>query len=192
MRIAIENLPDDIETLKQLVIEKQALIEEREARLEHQRAEELYLRTWIEKLKLEIARLRRMQFGRSSEKLSERIEQLELIVEDLETSQAQASPPRAPSAQKTPPARKPLPEHLPRETVTHEPAVTAGSILPGRGCGRNLGLSGGVVHVFVRGSASSCAALHQAGQTSRPDHSSARLPYEERAQALASGVRAAP
>ncbi len=124
MRIAIESLPDDIETLKRLVIEQRALIEEREQRLERQRAEELYLRTWIEKLKLEIARLRRMQFGRSSEKLSERIEQLELIVEDLETSQAQASPPRAPSAEKTPPARKPLPEHLPRETVTHEPATS--------------------------------------------------------------------
>ena len=40
MRIAIENLPDDIETLKQLVIEKQALIEEREQRREHQRAAE--------------------------------------------------------------------------------------------------------------------------------------------------------
>lgn len=124
MRIAIESLPDDIETLKRLVIEQRALIEEREQRLERQRAEELYLRTWIEKLKLEIARLRRMQFGRSSEKLSERIEQLELIVEDLETSQAQASPPRAPCAEKTAPSRKPLPEHLPRETVLHEPATS--------------------------------------------------------------------
>ena len=44
----------------------------------------MYLRTWIEKLKLELARLRRMQFGRSSEQLSERIKQLELLVGELE------------------------------------------------------------------------------------------------------------
>jgi len=131
MRIAIENLPDDIETLKRLVIEREAQLEQARGAndaariaLEHVQAEGLYLRTWIEKLKLEILRLRRMQFGRSSEKLSERIEQLELIVEDLETSQAQASPPRARSAEKTPPVRKPLPEHLPRETVTHEPETS--------------------------------------------------------------------
>ncbi len=91
-----QNLPDDIETLKRLVIEQQALIAASASqRLERQQAEELYLRTWIEKLKLEIARLKRMQFGRSSEKLDERIEQLELIVEDLETSQAQVSSPKA-------------------------------------------------------------------------------------------------
>src|SRR5690606_19546163 len=58
------------------------------------------------------------------EKLSERIEQLELIVEDLETSQAQASPPKAPCTEKAAPSRKPLPEHLPRETVTHEPGTS--------------------------------------------------------------------
>jgi transposase len=119
---AIETLPDDIETLKRLVLEKQTLLEERDERLERQQAETLHLRTWIEKLKLEIARLKRMQFGRSSEKLAERIEQLELIVEDLETSQAQTAPLKAIAAEKVQPVRKPLPEHLPRETVTHEPA----------------------------------------------------------------------
>lgn len=135
VRTAIENLPDDIETLKRLVIEKQSLIDEREQQLqrisaandearvvlERQQAEALYLRTWIEKLKLEIARLKRMQFGRSSEKLADRIEQLELIVEDLETSQAQVSPARIVPAEKTPAVRRPLPAHLPRETVNHEP-----------------------------------------------------------------------
>lgn len=55
-------------------------------------------------------------------------------------------------------------------------------MLGDRRCGRNLGLSGGIVHVFIRGSASSRAALYQAGQTSRRDHSSTRLPDEERAQ----------
>ena len=131
MRIAIQNLPDDIETLKRLVIEREAQLEQARGAndaarnaLERAQAEGLYLRTWIEKLKLEIARLRRMQFGRSSEKLSERIEQLELIVEDLETSQAQTVPVKAIAADKVQPVRKPLPEHLPRETVTHEPETS--------------------------------------------------------------------
>src|SRR5690606_13163475 len=66
------------------------------------------------------ARLKRMQFGRSSEKTAERIEQLELIVEELEASQAQKTPIASTPARK--PARKPLPEHLPRETVRHEVA----------------------------------------------------------------------
>ena len=39
----------------------------------------------IEKLKLQIAKLRRMQFGRSSERISRQIEQLELRLEELET-----------------------------------------------------------------------------------------------------------
>ena len=53
MPIAIQNLPDDIEMLKRLVIEQQERIEQRES-------ESLHLLTWIEKLKLEIARLKRM------------------------------------------------------------------------------------------------------------------------------------
>jgi transposase len=85
----------------------------------------VYLRTWIERLKLELARLRRMQFGRSSEKLSAQIEQLELIVEEFEAGAAQKTPaaesPRTPARK---PVRKPLPEHLPRETVIYAPDAT--------------------------------------------------------------------
>ena len=40
----------------------------------------------IEHLKLLIAKLRRMQFGRKSEKLERQIEQLELKLEELETA----------------------------------------------------------------------------------------------------------
>ena len=42
----------------------------------------------IEHLKLLLAKLRRMQFGRKSEKLERQIEQLELRLEDLEQAQA--------------------------------------------------------------------------------------------------------
>ncbi len=43
----------------------------------------------IEKLKFQIAKLRRMQFGRSSERITRQIEQLELQLEELETGEAE-------------------------------------------------------------------------------------------------------
>src|SRR5258707_11066890 len=53
----------------------------------------------IEHLKLLIAKLQRMQFGRKSEKLARQIEQLELRLEDLQSKPAEsASPPEGPSA----------------------------------------------------------------------------------------------
>ena len=121
MRITPKRLPDDIETLKRLLVEKQSLIDERDAQLATAQQHTLHLRVWIEKLELQIARLKRMQFGRSAERL-EQIDQLELIVEDLQTSQAQTRPVTpAPALAKRAPARKPLPAHLPRETVRHKP-----------------------------------------------------------------------
>ena len=95
----------------------------------------------IEHLKLLIAKLRRMQFGRKSEKLERQIEQLELKLEELETSKARrtsdsvtefvataSSNPVAPSK----PARQPLPEHLPREVRTYAPKEPACSDCGGR------------------------------------------------------------
>ena len=86
----------------------------------------------IEHLKLLIAKLRRMQFGRKSEKVERQIEQLELHLEDLEANRAESVPPteKQPATSNTiPPASKPsrraLPDHLPRETKTHEPAEQA-------------------------------------------------------------------
>src|ERR1700681_4404861 len=77
----------------------------------------------IEHLKLLIAKLRRMQFGRKSEKLDRQIEQLELRLDELEASRAEkiASTPATPTAasvvnQTAKRARQPLPAHLPRET----------------------------------------------------------------------------
>ena len=125
-------LPNNVAALRALVIDLQArlqnrddVLQAREAQLQAGQQELVYLRTWIERLKLELARLRRMQFGRSSEQLSARIEQLELIVEEFEASAAQQAP--AAGSPPTParkPVRKPLPEHLPRETVIHAPDPT--------------------------------------------------------------------
>ena len=83
----------------------------------------------IEHLKLLIAKLRRQQFGRKSEKLDREIEQLELRLDELEATQAEkAAPsqtPAVPPAKATKPARRPLPEHLPRETRKYPPKQTA-------------------------------------------------------------------
>ena len=77
----------------------------------------------IEHLKLVIEKLRRMVFGSKSEKLGIQLEQLELHLEELESAQAEmeAAVERVqPAAEpKTRSRRKPLPEHLPREVVSH-------------------------------------------------------------------------
>jgi transposase len=81
-------------------------------------------------LKLVIEKYRRMIFGRKSEKLTGQLEQLELRLEELETAQAaeeaasEAAQPGSTSTvakRRSRPARKPLPENLPREVVTHLP-----------------------------------------------------------------------
>jgi len=86
----------------------------------------------IEHLKLLLAKLRRQQFGQKSEKLDRQIEQLELRLDELETARAEkvfASQTPAVSASAVnaaaKPARRPLPEHLPRETRKYPPKQTA-------------------------------------------------------------------
>jgi len=83
----------------------------------------------IEQLKLLIAKLRRMQFGRSSEKLDRQIEQLELRLEALQLNDAEkvaALPEAIKSAEPVArPVRRPLPAHLPREVRTHPPKQEA-------------------------------------------------------------------
>jgi transposase len=75
----------------------------------------------IETLRVQIARMRRMAFGASSEKLSAEIEQLELALEELEaaaTVTALALP--VPKTERPVPVRA-LPDHLPRDEVIVEP-----------------------------------------------------------------------
>jgi hypothetical protein len=87
-----------------------------------QQAEEL--RSRIEHMKLMIEKLRRMMFGAKSEKIVIQLEQLEFELEDMETTQAQmeAVVDRvSPVQEKARPERKPLPEHLTRDVVTHVP-----------------------------------------------------------------------
>ena len=82
----------------------------------------------IRHLRLEIAKLRREQFGPSSERRARLIEQLEMQLEDLETdiaadrAKAEAEAPRSvlDAFERRRPSRKPFPEHLPRERVVVE------------------------------------------------------------------------
>ena len=94
------SLPDDVDLLKAMLVA--AGVE-----LEH--------------LRMQVARLRRMAFGRSSERLACEADQLELGLEESEAEAAATATPavtRARDAAK--PYRQPLPDHLPREDVVHE------------------------------------------------------------------------
>jgi transposase len=122
-------LPDldalDSEKLKALVVEKHALVVEKHGLVVEKEAELASYHDEIERLKLFVLKLQRMQFGPSSERLAHQIDQLELQLEDLETTKTAkplttARPVRA-AAQ---PARTPLPAELPRETETLSPKET--------------------------------------------------------------------
>ncbi len=98
-------LPDDVTALKSLVVEQGYL---------------------IEKLKAQLAGLRRRRFGASSESL----DQLALMIEDLEAAQSTrsgeqttpASVPAAPAGDaKGQAKRRPLPAHLPRQEIIDAP-----------------------------------------------------------------------
>src|SRR5436853_1940308 len=86
----------------------------------------------IAKLRFQLARYRRAEFGRSSEKLEREAEQLELAIEALETDQAERMAIASPfvaaaiegAIEARKPARRPLPEHLPREEMTHPAPCT--------------------------------------------------------------------
>ena len=74
----------------------------------------------IDKLKFQIAKLRRMQFGRSSERLTRQLEQLEAgEAEDISKAAAKDRP--LPVRHGARPKRKPLPDHWPRREIVHEP-----------------------------------------------------------------------
>jgi transposase len=122
-------LPDldtlDVQSLKALVLAKQAEVDSHT--------------TEIENLKLLILKLKRMHFGPRSEKYDRDIQQLELRLEDLETNQAAAEPPPLVAATvvlkqeaRRKPARRPLPAELPRETETIAPAEEACSDCGGK------------------------------------------------------------
>jgi len=139
MSLATAELPEDPDALRAFAAACQAELKAAELSVQLRTLE-------IEKLKFQIAKLRRMQFGRSSETVNRKIEQLELRLEELESgaaeddakaeaeSEAEEAEAEAeaayPRRTRKKPKRKPLPEHLPREEVEHEPANGAGCSCP--------------------------------------------------------------
>lgn len=122
--------PDDAASLRVLLAERDAAIAERDAALVERDARLLNARYEIEKLKVQLAALRRERYGRSSERLAAEIGQLEMLIGDLEEDQAeQAAAEKArrakgkPDTPRKPALRRPLPAHLPRETILHEPVL---------------------------------------------------------------------
>lgn len=125
--LSAANLPNDIEALKALLLASERRVQEGEQQMAALREQLNTRAVEIEHLKLQIAKLRRMQFGRKSEKLDRQIEQLELQLEDLQADEGETErdlpqPAKGPRA-KTP--RKPLPDHLPRDEKVHQPAEQA-------------------------------------------------------------------
>jgi transposase len=129
MSLTADSLPDDVATLKAMLIAADA------ARLAAE-AEAKARALLIEQMKFTIAKLRHEQYGQSSER-GAILEQLELQLADLEedASEAEAQARLAAAAaatakvqvegfQRKRPARRPLPEHLLRERVVH-PAPTS-------------------------------------------------------------------
>ena len=112
--------------LKALLHEQHAQLLTQSEQLAAKDAQILSYTVEIEALKLQILKLRRLQFGNSSEKRAQQIEQLELWVEELETTAAQRScvlAEQAGSTQtpSTPKPRREFPAHLARETQTIAP-----------------------------------------------------------------------
>lgn len=125
-----------------LIVERAARIEA-EVKAQNAEAEARARALLIEQMKFTIAKLRHERFGQSSER-GAALEQLELALADLEedASEAEAAAQIAASAAashkvevrafaRRKPARRPLPEHLPRERIVY-PAPTA---CPGCGGG---------------------------------------------------------
>lgn len=115
---SLSDLPDDVENLR-AIIAAQAEDLARQSQKLHSRD------TLIEKLKAQLAVLRRARFGASSEKIERSIEQLELALEDIEAADAEfevSARSVSGSREKTKPSRQPLPDHLPRQELVHQAA----------------------------------------------------------------------
>jgi transposase len=173
------DLPNDVEALKSIVLERSAALAARSAALEAAEALVISQKLELEKLRFEIACLKRMRYGRSSEQLDAKIAQMQLTLEDLEASLAekpeQLRPmPKEPAAK---PVRGPLPAHLPREDVVHGTACSCPA------CGGALRRLGEDVsemleyvpgryqvirHVRPKYSCAKCQKIVQASAPSRP------------------------
>ncbi|WP_298195808.1 IS66 family transposase [Novosphingobium sp.] len=126
MEAALTPLPDDVAALKALLAAATRRADDAEARLANAQARESATEAVIAHLKLQIAKLKREQYGTSAERTRRLLEQMELQLEDLETDAAEddlaaevasAKAPSVTAFERKRPSRKPFPDHLPRERV---------------------------------------------------------------------------
>jgi transposase len=130
-----DSLPTDLASAHALIIAQRQALSAAELRATAAESEAQYRALLIEKLKFTIRKLRHERFGQSSER-GTLLDQLELQLADLEADAAQADTAAqiaaaaasekmtVPSFERRRPARRPLPEHLPRERIVY-PAPSA-------------------------------------------------------------------
>jgi transposase len=134
---SIDNLPDDLESLKRLLaVERAARIDAEtkaasaEAAAARATAHVSSAEALIAHLKLAIEKMRRELYGSRSERRRKLLDQMELELEDLEaaaaedeiaaekaTAEACGAVTLVPAHARRKPVRKPFPPHLPRERV---------------------------------------------------------------------------
>lgn len=166
------DLPNDVEALKGLVRERSRALEVAEALNISQKLE-------LEKLRFQIAILKRERYGRSSEQLDQQLTQMQLSIEDLEASLAER-PPEVRPTPKEPvdkPVRRALPAHLPREEIVHQSACACpacgGALRPlGEDVSEMIEYVPGrykvIRHVRPKLSCAQCQRIVQAPAPSRP------------------------
>jgi len=126
-----DSLPNDLATAHAMILAQREALIVAQAKAENAEAEARHRALLIEQMKFTIAKLKHERFGQSSER-SAVLEQLELQLADMEedASQAEAAAQLATAAaasqkveirafERRKPARRPLPEHLPRERVVY-------------------------------------------------------------------------
>ena len=125
-----DSLPTDLASAHALIIAQRQALSAAELRASAAEGEAQYRALLIEKLKYTIRKLRHERFGQSSER-GTLLDQLELQLADLEADAAQAEAAAqvaasatgekivASSFERRRPARRPLPEHLPRERIVY-------------------------------------------------------------------------
>jgi transposase len=131
-----DSLPTDLAAAHALIIAQREALIVAEAKAQNAEAEARHRALLIEQMKFTIAKLRHEKFGQSSER-GALLEQLELGLADMEedASEAEARAQMAAAAaahaevkvqgfERRKPARRPLPEHLPRERIVY-PAPSA-------------------------------------------------------------------
>ena len=124
---SIDLLPDDAESLKQLLVAARAHAAAVTAEAATLRAKAADDEALIAHLKLWIEKLNRDRFGQRSERSARLLDQLELQLEELEASATEDELAAEKAVARTTtsvrgftrnrPSRKPFPEHLPRERV---------------------------------------------------------------------------